>query len=47
MMAPFSFFAAFGYPYGGVPQKQVRASRPAVATSGRRLLPRRLLRYYR
>jgi hypothetical protein len=30
MTAPFSFFAAVGYPFGGVPQKQVRVSRPVV-----------------
>jgi hypothetical protein len=30
MTAPFSFFAAAGYPFGRVPQKQVRVSRPVT-----------------
>jgi hypothetical protein len=31
MTAPFSFFAGVGYPFDGVPQKQVRVSRPVIA----------------
>src|SRR6202142_3212794 len=33
MTSPFSFFAAVGYPFGGVLQKQVRVSRPVIILS--------------
>jgi hypothetical protein len=47
MMVPFSFYAAVGHPFGGVPQKQVRVSRPVVILFSWRLLLRRQLKYYR